>query len=107
MIAVGFFLLGMSEQEVTEYRTSLKIRVSGFDVPRPVKTFEDCGFPPPLMNAISKQGYEKPTNIQCQALPIVLSGSDIIGIAKTGSSCPAPNGPNFSWIISMNLYCAP
>ncbi|KAH7331342.1 hypothetical protein KP509_20G028100 [Ceratopteris richardii] len=37
------------------------------------------------MGAISKQGYEKPTPIQCQALPTALSGRDIIGIAKTGS----------------------
>ncbi|KAL6225708.1 hypothetical protein ACLB2K_004557 [Fragaria x ananassa] len=32
---------GMSEQDVAEYRKSLAIRVSGFDVPRPVKTFDD------------------------------------------------------------------
>ncbi|XP_031100510.1 DEAD-box ATP-dependent RNA helicase 24 [Ipomoea triloba] len=76
---------GMSEQEVIEYRNSLAIRVSGFDVPRPVKTFEDCGFSVELLKAISKQAYEKPTPIQCQALPIALSGRDIIGIAKTGS----------------------
>ena len=75
----------MSEQDVAEYRKSLAIRVSGFDVPRPVKTFDDCGFSPQLMNAIKKQDYEKPTPIQCQALPIVLSGRDIIAIAKTGS----------------------
>lgn len=77
--------LGMSEQEVIEYRNSLAIRVSGFDVPRPVKTFEDCGFSVELLKAISKQAYEKPTPIQGQALPIALSGRDIIGIAKTGS----------------------
>ncbi|KAJ7977676.1 DEAD-box ATP-dependent RNA helicase [Quillaja saponaria] len=76
---------GMSEQDIAEYRKSLAIRVSGFDVPRPIKTFEDCGFSPQLMNSIKKQGYEKPTSIQCQALPIVLSGRDVIGIAKTGS----------------------
>ncbi|XP_062004849.1 DEAD-box ATP-dependent RNA helicase 24 [Rosa rugosa] len=76
---------GMSEQDVAEYRKSLAIRVSGFDVPRPIKTFDDSAFSPQLMNAIKKQEYEKPTPIQCQALPIVLSGRDIIGIAKTGS----------------------
>ncbi|CAH9082583.1 unnamed protein product [Cuscuta epithymum] len=76
---------GMSEQEVVEYRNSLAIRVSGFDVPRPVKTFEECGFSAELLRAISKQAYVKPTPIQCQALPIALSGRDIIGIAKTGS----------------------
>lgn len=81
----SFACLGMSEQDVAEYRKSLAIRVSGFDVPRPVKTFDDCGFSPQLMNAIKKQEYEKPTPIQCQALPIVLSGRDIIAIAKTGS----------------------
>ncbi|OAY66099.1 DEAD-box ATP-dependent RNA helicase 24 [Ananas comosus] len=76
---------GMSEQDVADYRKSLGIRVSGFDVSKPIKLFEYCGFSTALMNAISKQGYENPTPIQCQALPIVLSGRDIIGIAKTGS----------------------
>lgn len=89
---------GMSDQDVIEYRNSLSIRVSGFDVPRPVKTFEDCGFPSPLMSAIKKQGYEKPTNIQCQALPIVLSGSDIIGIAKTGS------GKTAAFVLPMIVH---
>ncbi|XVF32906.1 hypothetical protein REPUB_Repub17cG0123200 [Reevesia pubescens] len=89
---------GMSEQEVAEYRKSLAIRVSGFDVPRPVKKFEDCGFAPELMRAIAKQGYEKPTTIQCQALPIVLSGSDIIGIAKTGS------GKTASFVLPMIVH---
>lgn len=76
---------GMSDEEVTAYRQSLGIKVSGFDVRRPIKKFEDCGFSSTLMNAIVKQGYENPTPIQCQALPVVLSGGDIIGIAKTGS----------------------
>ncbi|CAN0878276.1 DEAD-box ATP-dependent RNA helicase 24 [Linum grandiflorum] len=89
---------GMSEQEVAEYRNALAIRVSGFDVPRPVKTFEDCGFSTQLMGAIAKQGYEKPTPIQCQALPIVLSGRDIIGIAKTGS------GKTAAFILPMIVH---
>ncbi|GFQ01555.1 dead-box ATP-dependent RNA helicase 24 [Phtheirospermum japonicum] len=86
---------GMSDQEVADYRNSVAIRVSGFDVPRPVKTFEDCGFSAELMKAIGKQAYEKPTPIQCQALPIVLSGRDIIGIAKTGS------GKTASFVLPM------
>ncbi|XP_050372709.1 DEAD-box ATP-dependent RNA helicase 24 [Argentina anserina] len=89
---------GMSEQDVAEYRKSLAIRVSGFDVPRPVKTFDDCGFSPQLMNAIKKQEYEKPTPIQCQALPIILSGRDIIGIAKTGS------GKTAAFVLPMILH---
>eukprot|EP00258_Populus_trichocarpa_P033194 XP_024449213.1 DEAD-box ATP-dependent RNA helicase 24 isoform X1 [Populus trichocarpa] len=88
----------MSEQDVAEYMKSLAIRVSGFEVPRPIKTFEDCGFSPQLMNAIAKQGYEKPTPIQCQALPIVLSGSDIIGMAKTGS------GKTAAFVLPMIVH---
>ncbi|KDP28272.1 hypothetical protein JCGZ_14043 [Jatropha curcas] len=89
---------GMSEEDVAEYRKSLAIRVSGFDVPRPIKTFEDCGFSTQLMNAIAKQAYEKPTAIQCQALPIVLSGRDIIGIAKTGS------GKTAAFVLPMIVH---
>ncbi|ONL97297.1 DEAD-box ATP-dependent RNA helicase 24 [Zea mays] len=89
---------GMSDQEVTDYMKSLSIRVSGFDVPRPIKNFEDCGFHVPLMNAIAKQAYEKPTTIQCQALPIVLSGRDIIGIAKTGS------GKTAAFVLPMIVH---
>lgn len=89
---------GMSEQDVVEYRNSLAIRVSGFDVPRPIKTFEECGFSVELMKAIAKQAYEKPTPIQCQALPIVLSGRDIIGIAKTGS------GKTAAFVLPMIVH---
>nr|CAD1833572.1 unnamed protein product [Ananas comosus var. bracteatus] len=89
---------GMSEQDVADYRKSLGFRVSGFDVSKPIKLFEDCGFSTALMNAISKQGYEKPTPIQCQALPIVLSGRDIIGIAKTGS------GKTVAFVLPMIVH---
>ncbi|CAD5191659.1 unnamed protein product [Musa acuminata subsp. malaccensis] len=89
---------GMNEQEVEEYRKGLAIRVSGFDVPKPIKLFEECGFSPALMGAITKQGYEKPTTIQCQALPIVLSGRDVIGIAKTGS------GKTAAFVLPMIVH---
>ncbi|KAG0501010.1 hypothetical protein HPP92_001082 [Vanilla planifolia] len=91
-------ILGMSELDVVEYRKNLAIRVSGVDVPKPIKAFADCGFSNVLMNAIAKQGYEKPTPIQCQALPIVLSGRDVIGIAKTGS------GKTAAFILPMVVH---
>ncbi|KAJ9547741.1 hypothetical protein OSB04_020284 [Centaurea solstitialis] len=89
---------GMSEQDVAEYRKSLAIRVSGFDVPRPIKTFAEAGFSVELMKAIAKQAYEKPTPIQCQSLPVVLSGRDVIGIAKTGS------GKTAAFILPMIVH---
>ncbi|CAN7008234.1 hypothetical protein IGI04_010902 [Brassica rapa subsp. trilocularis] len=91
-------IASMSEQEALDYRKSLGIRVSGFDVPKAVKTFEDCGFSSQIMSAIKKQAYEKPTTIQCQALPVVLSGRDVIGIAKTGS------GKTAAFVLPMIVH---
>lgn len=88
----------MTDEEVNSYRKALAIKVSGFDVPRPVKTFEDLGFDAPLMTAIAKQRYEKPTPIQCQACPIALSGRDLIGIAKTGS------GKTAAFVLPMLVH---
>ncbi|KAL2630787.1 hypothetical protein R1flu_015473 [Riccia fluitans] len=89
---------GMTEEEVISYRQSLSINVSGFDVPRPVKTFQDLGFDGMLMGTIAKQGYENPTPIQCQAVPIALSGRDLIGIAKTGS------GKTAAFVLPMIVH---
>lgn len=36
-------------------------------------------------DVIKRLGYEKPTPIQAQAIPAIMSGRDIIGVAKTGS----------------------
>lgn len=35
--------------------------------------------------AYFRHNYEKPTPIQAQAIPAIMSGRDLIGIAKTGS----------------------
>lgn len=76
----------MSEAEVQELRLDLDgIKVSGKDVPKPVQKWSQCGLTQPLLNVIDKLGYEKPTPIQMQALPVIMSGRDVIGVAKTGS----------------------
>lgn len=38
-----------------------------------------------LFISFLRHGYEKPTPIQAQAIPAIMSGRDLIGIAKTGS----------------------
>lgn len=76
----------MTEAEVQELRLDLDgIKVSGKDVPKPVQKWSHCGLTQPLLNVIDKLGYEKPTPIQMQALPVIMSGRDVIGVAKTGS----------------------
>lgn len=75
-----------SENEVRAIRKELDVRVIG-DPYRPVKEFYQLGLDEEsvLMKEARRQGYTKPTPIQSQALPIALSGRDLIGIAKTGS----------------------
>lgn len=42
-------------------------------------------FPEPIMKALQKKGIQRPTPIQVQGLPVLLSGRDMVGIAFTGS----------------------
>lgn len=37
------------------------------------------------MDEIHKQGFEKPSPIQAQSWPVLMSGMDLIGIAQTGT----------------------
>lgn len=48
-------------------------------------SFEALGLSENVMKAISDLGYEKPTPIQAKAIPIVLMGRDLIGLAQTGT----------------------
>jgi ATP-dependent RNA helicase DDX46/PRP5 len=76
----------MTEEEAAELRLELDgIKVSGKDVPKPVQKWSQCGLTRPILDTIDKLGYEKPTPIQMQALPVIMSGRDVIGVAKTGS----------------------
>ncbi len=48
-------------------------------------SFESLGLMPELLRAVREQGYETPTPIQAQAIPIVLEGRDLMGRAQTGT----------------------
>lgn len=48
-------------------------------------TFEDLKLTKPLLNAIEDLGFDRPTPIQVEACPVVLSGKDVVGIAQTGT----------------------
>src|SRR6266540_6263201 len=47
--------------------------------------FSQLGLAPAQLRACESLGYTEPTPIQTQAIPIVLSGSDLIGCAETGT----------------------
>ncbi|MBB4016626.1 ATP-dependent RNA helicase RhlE [Chelatococcus caeni] len=48
-------------------------------------SFSDLGLAQPLLKALESEGYEQPTPIQAQAIPHVISGRDLLGIAQTGT----------------------
>lgn len=47
--------------------------------------FQSLGLHPSLLQAIQEAGYTEPTPIQAAAIPAVLKGGDVIGIAQTGT----------------------
>lgn len=47
--------------------------------------FDELGLSPKVLAAIKAAGYETPTPIQERAIPVALSGRDVLGIAQTGT----------------------
>jgi ATP-dependent RNA helicase RhlE len=50
-----------------------------------VTTFTDLQLSEPLLRALAAEGYESPTPIQAKAIPSLLEGKDLLGIAQTGT----------------------
>ena len=55
--------------------------------------FSDMGLHPKVLEALIPLGYEQPTPIQEQAIPHVLNGRDVMGIAQTGTWAKPPRSP--------------
>lgn len=58
-------------------------------------SFYDLGLSPKVLEAIEAAGYDKPTPIQEQAIPIAVQGKDVLGIAQTGT------GKTASFVLPM------
>ncbi|ENH75111.1 ATP-dependent RNA helicase DBP2 [Fusarium oxysporum f. sp. raphani 54005] len=74
-----------SDADVEAFRRKHQMTIAGKDVPRPVETFDEAGFPRYVMDEVKAQGFPAPTAIQSQGWPMALSGRDVVGIAETGS----------------------
>ena len=48
-------------------------------------SFSDLGLSPEVLKAVTDAGYDTPTPIQAQAIPVALAGRDVLGIAQTGT----------------------
>ncbi|KAL8178215.1 UNVERIFIED_CONTAM: DEAD (Asp-Glu-Ala-Asp) box polypeptide 59 [Gekko kuhli] len=79
------FVLSLQDGQVDNLRLQLGISVEGQGAARPIVEFEHCGFPDILNCNLKKSGYEVPTPVQMQMIPIGLQGRDIMATADTGS----------------------
>src|SRR5207245_4619467 len=52
---------------------------------RSIMPFASLGLAPELLRAVADEGYEQPTPIQREAIPLVLAGRDLVGSAQTGT----------------------
>lgn len=94
---VPFEMSTMDNRELDMLRLELdNVRARGKNVPPPFLTWGQLLMPESVMSVIQNDlGFAKPSPIQCQAIPIVLSGRDMIGVAKTGS------GKTLSYVLPM------
>lgn len=91
---------------VVDRRKQLGLKTTGRDVARPCDQFSLFGFDSTLLKSIEKAGYDKPTAIQQQAIPVILSGRDIVGIAKTGAFIFLGIVNDDWFAISSDVFCS-
>lgn len=60
-----------------------------------METFDEFAINNQLKRAIADLGFDKPTPIQSEAFPVILSGADMIGIAQTGT------GKTFAYLLPL------
>lgn len=76
----------MTPYQVRLARRALgSVRIRGKRCPKPIRSFGQCGLSSAVLDVIRRSSYEAPTPIQAQAIPCIMSGRDVIGVAKTGS----------------------
>jgi hypothetical protein len=74
-----------SDISVEEWRQQQQITVSDQSAPDPYREFSQTPFGSVIQQALTREGFAKPTAIQAQAWSIGIAGKDMISIAKTGS----------------------
>lgn len=87
----------MTEEEVEAVRKSLgDIKVRGQELVRPIFSWHHCGLSKKLLDLLDvRLSFKSPFPIQCQAIPVIMSGRDMIGIAETGS------GKTLAYVLPM------
>ena len=63
-------------------------------------TFTELNLIKPILRAVAQEGYDEPSPIQAQAIPLLLEGRDLLGCAQTGTGKTAA----FAFPILQTLY---
>jgi len=74
----------MTQKEADQWRKENDITLIGSGFPNPILDFSYGPFPPTVISYLNKN-YQTPTPIQSQSWPVLFSGKDMVGSAKTGS----------------------
>ncbi|XP_060115249.1 probable ATP-dependent RNA helicase DDX52 [Heteronotia binoei] len=76
-------------EKVNQFRNQHKIYIQGTDLPEPIATFEqlrdEYKIHPKIMQNIEAAGFQSPTPVQMQAIPVMLHGRELLACAPTGS----------------------
>lgn len=93
---------GLDADDIQGLRTELSISATGSNIVSPVPSFAHLAhvLGKELMEGIRRHGYEQPTPIQCQAIPVALQGRDLIGVAETGS------GKTVAYLLPLLVHTA-
>ncbi|XP_071621416.1 probable ATP-dependent RNA helicase DDX52 [Heliangelus exortis] len=79
----------LRREKINRFRNQHKISVQGTDLPDPIATFdqlqEEYNIHPKIMENIQAAGFQVPTPIQMQAIPVMLHGRELLASAPTGS----------------------
>lgn len=88
----------MTERDWRIFREDYNITIKGGHIPDPFRNWKESGVPDEILTIIEKVGYNEPTPIQRQAIPIGLQNRDIIGVAETGS------GKTLAFLIPLLMW---
>lgn len=75
----------LTDEEVQEIRDELEIKIRGKNIPKPLLSWDHTGLSSTMLEVLRAQNFAAPFAIQRQALPLIMSGRDVIGLARTGS----------------------
>ena len=88
-------LKAMDPEAVKALRDELEIAIRGKNCPTPISSWAQCGLSEKIVTVLRRHHWDAPFAIQRQAVPAIMGGRDVIGVAKTGS------GKTLAYLIPM------